>query len=110
MAPRSRPEPDQCSTCRAFRETEGPDRDHGWCVTRRRFLHRAAGGPTCDTFDRAAPPIFCDRGTVINQNLPASLGVGCHADHTLPIGTLEVWQNGRRIGRIVGIGIPGETT
>jgi len=52
------------------------------------------------------PPIGCDRGTMINQNLPTALcGVGHRVDHTLPPGTLEVWQDGKRIGRIENIGL-----
>ena len=50
------------------------------------------------------PPVGCDRGTTICQNLPRDLGIGTYIDHTLPEGTLEVWQNGERIGRIVNIG------
>lgn len=52
------------------------------------------------------PPIWCDRGTMLNQNLPESMCgvVGVHVDHHLPPGTLEVWQDGKRIGRIENIG------
>jgi hypothetical protein len=51
------------------------------------------------------PPLFCERGTMFNQNIPRILGVGTRIDHTLPPGTLEVWQDGKRIGRIENIGI-----
>ena len=49
-------------------------------------------------------PIFCDKGIMINQNLPRSLGIGTHVDPNLPEGTIEVWQDGKRIGRIENIG------
>ena len=52
----------------------------------------------------AEPPLGCDRGTMINQNLPRILGIGMRIDSDLPPGTLEVWQDGKRIGRIENIG------
>ena len=51
------------------------------------------------------PPPGCDRGTMFNQNLPEALcTVGWRVDSTLPPGTLEVWKDGQRIGRIENIG------
>lgn len=46
---------------------------------------------------------------MIRQNLPRDLGIGCHVDHTLPPGTLEVWQEGKCLGRIENIGREGVT-
>ncbi len=51
------------------------------------------------------PPIFCDRGLMVNQNL-AGIPIGIRVDHTLAPGTIEVWQDGQCIGRIVNIGQP----
>ena len=51
-----------------------------------------------------SPPPGCDHGTMINQNLPTVLGIGMRIDSNLPPGTLEVWQDGKRIGRIENIG------
>jgi hypothetical protein len=58
-------------------------------------------------FDQeATAPVGCDTGTMINQNLPTAMcSVGHRVDHTLPPGTLEVWQHGKRIGRIENIGL-----
>lgn len=50
------------------------------------------------------PPPGCDRGTMVNQNLPDSLRMGWRIDSELPPGTIEVWQDGKRIGRIKNIG------
>ena len=51
------------------------------------------------------PPPGCDRGTMINQNLPTAFcNIGHRVDSSLPPGTLEVWQDGKRIGRIENIG------
>lgn len=55
---------------------------------------------------RQDPPIGCDTGTMINQNLPTHLcNVGMRIDPCLPPGTLEIWQDGKRIGRIENIGL-----
>ncbi len=51
------------------------------------------------------PPIFCDRGLMVNQNL-SGLPIGIRVDHTLAPGTIEVWQDGQCIGRITNIGQP----
>jgi hypothetical protein len=51
------------------------------------------------------PPPGCDRGTMINQNLPGFLEIGMRIDGSLPPGTIEVWQGGKRIGRIENIGL-----
>lgn len=59
-----------------------------------------------DHDDDLVPPSFCDRGTTINQNLPEALcNIGHRVDSSLPPGTLEVWQHGKRIGRIENIGL-----
>lgn len=51
-------------------------------------------------------PLFCDRGTMVNMNLPSSLcNIGWRVDSDLAPGTLEVWQDGKRIGRIENIGV-----
>jgi len=50
------------------------------------------------------PPPGCDRGTMINQNIPDHLRVGWRADSSLPEGTYEVWQDGKLLGRIENIG------
>jgi hypothetical protein len=53
-----------------------------------------------------APPLGCERGTMINQNLPRALCcIGHRVDSSLPPGTIEVWQDGIRIGRIENIGL-----
>jgi len=52
------------------------------------------------------PPIFCDIGTMIRQNLPRALcNIGYHVDSGLPPGTLEIWQDGKRLCRVINIGI-----
>lgn len=58
----------------------------------------------CTCNQPAVPPHGCDRGTMINQNIPDTLRVGWRADSNLPEGTYEVWQDGKRIGRIENIG------
>lgn len=51
------------------------------------------------------PPPCCETGTMIRQNLPRThVVIGTYVDHTLPPGTLEVWQDGKRLGRIENIG------
>jgi hypothetical protein len=52
-----------------------------------------------------APSPFLQIGCWINSNLPTSLGIGMRVDPMLPEGTIEVWQDGKRIGRIENIGI-----
>lgn len=51
------------------------------------------------------PPPGCDRGTMINQNLPNDLKIGWRIDSDLPPGTIEVWQDGKRIARMINIGV-----
>jgi hypothetical protein len=41
---------------------------------------------------------------MFNQNLPAWLGIGHRVDSNLPPGTIEIWQDGRLLGRIENIG------
>lgn len=50
------------------------------------------------------PSPFLACGIWINQNLPAVLDVGFRVDSDLPSGTIEVWQDGKRVGRIENIG------
>lgn len=92
--------------CRAFQALGVASPAHGWCKAKRRFVPAAECGQGCHLYEDPECPIFCDRGAMIRQNLPRDLGVGCHVDHRLPPGTLEVWQDGRRLGRITGIGDP----
>lgn len=63
---------------------------------------------TMDTLPRRTPPPGCDRGWMMNQNMPDTLRVGWHADHTLPPGTIEFWHDGKLAGRIDGIGLPSK--
>lgn len=49
------------------------------------------------------PSPFLRSGLWINQNL-AGLNIGVRVDETLPPGTIEVWQEGKRIGRVINIG------
>ena len=52
------------------------------------------------------PPLGCDRGTMVNQNMPEELcKVGFRVDSDLPPGTMEFWQDGKRIGRVESIGV-----
>lgn len=51
------------------------------------------------------PSPFFEKGAWFRQNIPNILDVGTYIDHTLPPGTIEVWQDGKRIGRIENIGI-----
>lgn len=51
------------------------------------------------------PPLCCETGTMIRQNLPATLGIGYVVDAELPSGTIEVWRDGVCIGRIENIGL-----
>jgi len=51
------------------------------------------------------PPIFCETGTMIRQNLPRTLDIGYIVDAELPPGTIEFWQDGKRIGRIENVGV-----
>lgn len=66
-----------------------------------RLRHLAEEQPSAAA---AQPPVGCESGNMINQNIPRGMNVGWRADHTLSPGTIEVWQNGTRIGRIENIG------
>ncbi len=61
------------------------------------------GIPHCpECCAESKPPIFCDTGIMLNWFLPK--GVGFRVDPMLPEGTIEVWSDGKRIGRIENIG------
>jgi len=51
------------------------------------------------------PHPSCARGATVLLNLPGFLEIAQVVNPTLPAGTIEVWQDGKRLGRIDNIGL-----